>query len=96
MNNYSLDFVAENAVPNDDSGCSEGQVNLPKWVDPTGTNEFHDPRPTKAQCYPHDSLVTCGTGKNCDKGVSWAYYTPTPETIWTAPAAIPEVCYGGE
>jgi phosphoesterase family protein len=38
--------------------------------------------------------VTCGTGKNCDKGVSWAYYTPTPETIWTAPAAIPEVCYG--
>jgi phospholipase C len=50
--NYSLDFVAENAVPNDDSGCSEGQVNLPKWVDPTGTNEFHDPRPTKASATP--------------------------------------------
>jgi len=90
---YSLDFVAENA-DSTDSGCSEGQISLPKWVDPRGAPDITDPRLTKAQCYPHDSLVTCGTGTNCDKGVSWAYYSPTAESIWTAPAAIPEVCYG--
>jgi hypothetical protein len=30
----------------------------------------------------------------CNKGYSWDYYAPTPSFIWTAPAAIPEVCYG--
>ena len=67
-----------------------------RWVtpDPSGSTEAD---PTKNECYTHDSLVTaasdCGSG-NCDRGFSWAYYTPTPGIIWNAPAGIPEVCYG--
>src|SRR5579863_8163057 len=103
--NY-LDFVAENPTFTD-SGCSEGlQSNgVPAWVDPTGA-EF---KVNAYECYTHDSLVTdaadCNNRSNgtdyCDRGIAglphnagWAYYTPTPEIIWNAPAGIPEVCYG--
>jgi phosphoesterase family protein len=84
--NY-LDFVAENPSLSD-SGCPEGpQNNVPQWVDPTGA-EF---KTNAYECYIHDSLVTdagdCNNGNHCDRGlVSWAYYTPTPEIIWDAPA----------
>jgi len=81
--NY-LDFVAENAsFPS--SGCGQSTYEAP-WVDPTGTEG-----PGSVECYTHDSLVTNSAG---EKGVSWRYYTPTAGVIWTAPAAIPEVCYG--
>jgi hypothetical protein len=54
------------------------------------------------ECYTHDSLVTDAADCNnpirgtdsCDRGFSWAYYTPTPGIIWDAPGGIPEVCYG--
>src|SRR5271165_5682702 len=88
-NNYYLDFIGENANGFLDTGCPEGQQNngKPQWVDPTGT-EF---KMNYYECYTHDSLVTNSNG---DKGVTWFYYAPTPEIIWDAPAAIPEVCYG--
>ena len=83
-NSYYLDFVAENAdMPS--SGCAQTQF-MAAWVNPMGTEIAGGD-----ECYPHDSLVTNASG---DKGFSWRYYTPTPGTIWTAPASIPEVCYG--
>ena len=48
------------------------------------------------ECYTHDSLVTDANdcqNNHCDRGFSWAYYTPTKGIIWNAPAGIPEVCY---
>jgi phospholipase C len=92
--NYYLDFVADNA-DFAASGCPYAGSSA-RWVtpDPSGSTEAD---PTKNECYTHDSLVTaasdCGSG-NCDRGFSWAYYTPTPGIIWNAPAGIPEVCYG--
>jgi hypothetical protein len=94
-NNYYLDFLAENPTSDNSSGCALG-TSHPKWVDPTGV-DILDPRQNPVECYTHDSLVTAATDclhHNCDKGFTWAYYTPTPGSIWTAPAAIPEVCYG--
>ena len=89
-NSYYLDFIADNAGFSD-SGCPYGGAkSWPKWVLPNGTPEA-DPRSQPSECYTHDSLVTNSSG---DKGVSWRYYTPTTGTIWDAPAAIPEVCYG--
>jgi phospholipase C len=93
--NYYLDFIADNPGPSD-SGCPYNGTQWPRWVLPDGTPEG-DPRTTKSECYPHDSLVTaaadCGTS-NCDKGFSWRYYTPTKGIIWDAPEGVPEVCYG--
>lgn len=91
---YDLNFVGENAVFGD-SGCPVSSTSWPNWVWPDGS-EYADPRITPLECYPHDSLVTSSKCINgvCDKGVSWRYYAPDPGTIWTAPSAIPEVCYG--
>jgi|HubBroStandDraft_4_1064222.scaffolds.fasta_scaffold42957_2 phospholipase C len=95
--NY-LDFVAENPSKAD-NGCPQGfQNNFPQWVDPTGA-EF---KMNSYECYTHDSLVTDAADCNnsmrgtdhCDRGFSWAYYTPTAGIIWDAPVSVPEVCYG--
>jgi phospholipase C len=85
FNSDYLDFVAGNSKGFETSGCSQSTFE-PLWVNPTGTT-----RTGGIECYPHDTLVTNSAG---DKGVSWRYYTPTAGVIWTAPASIPEVCYG--
>lgn len=76
-----------------DSGCPYTGPVWPRWVLPDGTPEA-DQR--KSECYPHDSLVTSSNcvNHNCDKAVTWRYYTPTRGIIWDAPEGIPEVCYG--
>ncbi len=81
----NADFVAENGSGGiNSSGCASGaNANV---VNPNGV-EGSGP----AECYPHDSLVTNSSG---DKGITWRYYAPTAGAIWTAPASIPEVCYG--
>ncbi len=90
---YGIDFVADNAIPDTYSGCSVNSGSYPNWALPNGAPENS---PTSNECYTHDSLVTAGANcPGCDRGeVSWAYFAPTPNFIWTAPAAIPEVCYG--
>jgi hypothetical protein len=90
---YHWDFVKDN-VGFDHSGCPYTGRTKPGWIEPDRT-PIQDP--LNSECYTHDSLVTgasyCGT-QNCDKDVSWKYYTPTEGIIWDAPAGIPEVCYG--
>jgi phospholipase C len=86
LNNYYQYFVAENGSGDgNSSGCAQ-TGNDAAVVDPIGAEHSGS-----VECYPHDSLVTNASG---DKGVSWRYYTPTAKNIWTAPASIPEVCYG--
>jgi len=81
------------------SGCPQ-QVDL-SWIDPTRT--IAAGQNGNLECYPHDSLVTGSTCQSnntlCDKSSSlfsssWRYYAPEPGSIWDAPEAIPEVCYG--
>ena len=103
VNNYYLDFVADNPPMQSEfntSGCPFSgtlQNQFPEWNLPDGNQEL-DPRTNWNECYTHDSLVTNANG---DKGVSWRYYTPTTSNsknplgiIWDAPEGIPEVCYG--
>jgi phospholipase C len=96
-NNYYLDFASENVGFNS-SGCSYTGPQWPQWVLPNGMLRQD---PLKSECYAHDSLVTdaadCTNGNNCDRGlVSWAYYNSQAlsTSIWDAPSAIPQVCYG--
>jgi phospholipase C len=90
---YHWDFVLNNAGF-DDSGCPyKGENGFSQWIQPDRSTIAD---PLQSECYTHDSLVTnsnCTNG-NCDKDVSWRYYSPSPGAIWDAPAAIPEVCYG--
>lgn len=81
------------------SGCPQ-EVDL-NWIDPT--RAIAPGQNGNLECYPHDSLVTGSTCQNnstlCDKNStlfssSWRYYAPEPGSIWDAPEAIPEVCYG--
>lgn len=90
---YHWDFVLNNAGFND-SGCPyTGQNGYSKWIQPDRTTKDD---PLETECYTHDSLVTSSncTNGNCDKSVTWRYYSPNAGVIWDAPAAIPEVCYG--
>jgi hypothetical protein len=90
-NNYYLDFVGGTNAFFTESGCANNNTDYPTWVLPDGTPEG-DPRTSKNECYPHDSLVTNSIG---DKLANWAWYTINDtNVIWDAPAAIPEVCYG--
>jgi phospholipase C len=81
------------------SGCPQ-QVDL-SWIDPL--RNVAPGQDGNLECYPHDSLVTGSTCQSnatlCDKSStlftsSWRYYAPEPGSIWDAPEAIPEVCYG--
>ncbi len=105
---YGVDFVAENPINqnggNHDGGCADdpAQRNIddePSWVFPTGveftaTQMMNLHLPFGLECYPHDSLVTAVNGTGITNKATWHYYTPTDGSIWTAPAAIPEACYG--
>jgi phospholipase C len=85
-------FVANNG-PLDHSGCPDTHSHT-QWVDPKG-NLYTEPN--KSECYDHPTLVdlldnhTDGNGDAAP--INWRYYTPTPDGIWTAPAAIQKLCY---
>lgn len=87
------DFVQDNPDFTD-SGCDDHGT--PGWIEPNGTKVAS----SQHECFAHDTLVTisnhCNGGHDsCDRGFSWAWYTP-PDlgVIWDAPLANPEVCYG--
>ncbi len=101
-NDYYKYFVVNNPSNTNGTGGLSGCPQLVdlSWIDPTrgvaaglGGNY---------ECYPHDCLVTSATCQNntnlCDKSTTlfstWRYYAPEPGSIWDAPEAIPEVCYG--
>jgi phospholipase C len=91
-NGYFWYFVKDNPGTATMSGCPQN-TNL-NWIDPRGISVAGQ---LSSECYAHDSLVTgaanCANGV-CDKSVSWRYYAPSAGSIWDAPEAIPEVCYG--
>jgi len=94
-NDYYWYFVKDNPASATSSGCP---INTDlTWIDPLG-HTYANP-PLNSECYAHDSLVTGATYCNsqtgiCDKSATWRYYTPSAGSIWDAPDAIPEVCYG--
>jgi phospholipase C len=101
--NYYQYFVVNNPSNSNGTGSLSGcpqAVDL-SWIDPL--RNVAAGQDGNLECYPHDSLVTgstCQSNKTlCDKSStlfssSWRYYAPEPGSIWDAPEAIPEVCYG--
>ena len=82
-------FDAENAagVPkaNDNTGCTAPPKEYVELIDPFG-NESSQQYP----CFEHPTL----TDLLDYAGVSWTYYTPAPNNLWTAPNAIEHIRNG--
>jgi phospholipase C len=93
--NYYQDFVSENPSKGNDSGCpATAPIAYPKWVKPNGTEKKD---PYSRMCYDHNTLVTTqagSTGSVSDNGISWSYYAQLRGSIWDAPEANPQICYG--
>jgi phospholipase C len=81
----STSFAAEN--PNGGSGgrtgCIAAATEFVWLIDPFGKESS-----TMYPCFEHPTL----TDALDTKGVSWRYYTPGPDSIWTAPNAIEHMC----
>jgi phospholipase C len=102
---YADYFVADN--PGNASGCTKEDSTL-NWVDPTGDPDFKYPTPISLdvnpyECYDRNTMVTTQKGPTgpvsprIDKAgaaITWAYYTQSKGTIWDAPEADPQTCYG--
>jgi phospholipase C len=80
-------FVAENAQgfanAGDDTGCTAPPGEDVFLIDPTGTESS-----TQFPCTEHPAL----TDLLNNKGLSWRYYTPSANFLWTGPNAIQHIC----
>src|SRR5258708_3809268 len=78
-------FAAENVAPDLGStvaGCIAAATTTVKLVTTTGEKQTIYP------CFEHETLSDLLDAA----GVSWKYYTPGPNSIWTAPNAIDHIC----
>jgi phospholipase C len=91
FSNYYQYFVSEN--PSSSSSGCPATTGYPDWIDPSGT-ELTDPIPT--ECYDRNTLVTYQDSRGMvhDRGITWNYYAQNPGSIWDAPEADPQTCYG--
>ena len=79
-------FIAENpnsVVKGPSAGCAANPTAFVSLIDPQG-NESSLVYP----CTDHPSL----TDQLNTKNLSWRYYTPTADSIWTGPNAIEHMC----
>jgi phospholipase C len=80
-------FVAENPgnpiTGQVDAGCAASPTAFVSLIDPTGNENT-----TAYPCTDHPSL----TDQLDAKKISWLYYTPGPNSIWTGPNAIEHMC----
>jgi len=94
VNNYYLDFVADNGNFGGDSGgfnppagCRDVARNFPTLVDYTGIQLGLQ----YGSCYDHPTLTDQLERHN--PPITWRYYAANFGTIWTAPNAIYHLCY---
>ena len=76
-------FIAENALPADQTGCIAPPTELVSLIGPSGQESGK-----MYPCTEHPAI----TDELDQKGVSWRYYTPSASFLWTAPNAIQHMC----
>jgi phospholipase C len=76
-------FAAENTPTDYDAGCAAPADSSVALIDPQG-NETSRIYP----CFEHPTL----TDELNAKSISWRYYSPNADNIWTAPNAIQHIC----
>jgi phospholipase C len=76
-------FAAENIYPGVGAGCIAPPGSIVKLINPAGVEAT-----TQYPCFEHATL----TDELDAKGISWRYYAPNGNYIWTAPDAIQHMC----
>jgi hypothetical protein len=76
-------FAAENTIPLTSAGCAAVPGSRVALIDPDGIESS-----SVYPCFEHPAL----TDELDAKGLSWRYYTPNANGIWTAPNAIQHLC----
>jgi phospholipase C len=76
-------FVAENTSTNNNAGCAAPAYSKVALIDAEGKETG-----SMYPCFEHPTL----TDELNAKSVSWKYYTPTPNSIWSAPNSIRHMC----
>jgi phospholipase C len=84
----SPDFAAENMeYTSQGAGCAVPATQRVAIIKPNGT----EVTPGIFPCFTRPTMAEL-----LDKaGLSWTYYAPGPTSIWTAPAAISQICKAG-
>jgi len=77
-------FASENPT-NNYNGCIAPAGTLVTLIDAAGSETA---QPPIYPCFEHQTLADLLTAKD----VSWRYYTPIADYIWTAPVAISHIC----
>ena len=82
-------FAAENPAgitnPNNNTGCTAPSGEFVRMIDPSGSEAQ-----TAYPCFEHQTLADLLD----DARVSWRYYTPQANNIWTGPNAIQHLRFG--
>ncbi|HEY1659430.1 MAG TPA: alkaline phosphatase family protein [Candidatus Sulfotelmatobacter sp.] len=88
-------FVAENAADTNTTGCFGAPKNIALQLGPGQTQEkpgWTNPNLSGATagytCYNHNTMANLLD----PAGITWRYYTPAAEGLWTAPNAFQAIC----
>jgi phospholipase C len=76
-------FMAENALPDNQTGCVAPPTEFVYLIDPSGKESSK-----MYPCTEHPAI----TDELDKRGLSWKYYTPSASFLWTAPNAIEHMC----
>jgi phospholipase C len=76
-------FAAENVSPGTGAGCIAPPGNVVKLINPQGIESS-----SQYPCFERQTLADLLEAK----GITWRYYAPTANFIWTAPDAIQHIC----
>jgi phospholipase C len=76
-------FDASNVGPGDGAGCIAPAGSVVDLINPAGNDTQ-----TAYPCFEHQTMADLLDAAN----LTWRYYTPSAESIWTAPDAINHIC----
>ncbi len=83
-------LAAENPISSDNAtegGCDAAAGTFVQLITPAGDEHTH-----MFPCFDHPTLTDLLDGA----GLSWRYYAPSPDSIWTAPSSIHHIRYGND
>jgi phospholipase C len=78
-------FASENSPETEPTGCIASAKTTVVMINAAGSESA---QPPQYPCFEHQTLSDLLDAKT----ISWRYYAPSPNSIWTAPNAIQHIC----
>ena len=86
--NSQFDAMGNTFNGGDEAGCAAPADALVKLIDTTDFNPNTNDKQTMYPCFEHPTLTDLLDASH----LSWKYYTPAANSIWTGPNAIEHMC----